>query len=327
MSVSASDLQALVSTIVQPMMTQMNNQNAQLASQIAQLVSDMKQTGEKKGRIDHRSIGGPPEWDSGKEESFQEWHIKLEAWLMNQDGRALKWLGAARVANEAMTTESLDLNDFDDEHIREDCKKFNTMLFNILITKLKGEAFNIVSSVKDGCGFEGWRLLMKRYEPRTPATKRALLKTIFNMKAAKKVEEIEKNLLKLEDIYARYEIMADSKLPEDIKTVIMIELCTPELKEHLEFNSKDVGYKETREAVMAYVERKRRDPYTAMEIGNQETYNHQHEYCDDWSFAEHYDADAQEQEVNYWGFKGWKGNGGAGPKGKGKGPAKGGGKD
>ena len=107
---------------------------------------------------------------------------------MNQDGRALKWLGAARVANEAMTTESLDLNDFDDEHIREDCKKFNTMLFNILITKLKGEAFNIVSSVKDGCGFEGWRLLMKRYEPRTLATKRALLKTIFNMKAAKKVE-------------------------------------------------------------------------------------------------------------------------------------------
>ena len=77
------------------------------------------------------------------------------------------------------------------------------MLFNILITKLKGESFTIASSVKDGCGFEVWRLLMKRYEPRTPATKRALLKTIFNMKAAKKVVDIEANLLKLEDVYSR----------------------------------------------------------------------------------------------------------------------------
>ena len=38
----------------------------------------------------------------------------------------------------------------------------------------------------------------------------------------------------------------------------------------MEFNSKGVGYKETREAIMSYVERKRRDPITAMEIGNQE---------------------------------------------------------
>ena len=78
------------------------------------------------------------------------------------------------------------------------------MQYNILITKLKGEAFNIVSCVHDGCGLEAWRLLTKRYEPRTPATKRALLKTIFNMKAAKKVEEIEKNLLKLDDTFTRY---------------------------------------------------------------------------------------------------------------------------
>ena len=69
---------------------------------------------------------------------------------------------------------------------------------------------------------------MERYEPRTPATKRALLKTIFNMKSAKKVDEIEKNILKLEETYKRYELMSPDKLPDDIKTVIMIELCTPE---------------------------------------------------------------------------------------------------
>ena len=101
---------------------------------------------------------------------------------------------------------------------RMDCKKFNTLLYNILITMLKGEAFNIVSSVHDGCGLEAWRLLMKRYEPRTPATKRALLKTIFNMKAAKKVEEIEKNLLRLEDIFTRYETMANKTMRSQINS-------------------------------------------------------------------------------------------------------------
>ena len=121
---------------------------------------------------------------------------------------------------------------------------------------------------------------MKRCESRTPATKRSLLKTVFNMNAAKKVEEIEKNLLKLEDIFTRCETMANNKLPEDMKTVIMMELRTPDLKDHLEFNLKDVGYTETREAVMAYVERKWRDPITTMENGNHE--NDYNENAGDW---------------------------------------------
>ena len=181
--------------------------------------------------------------------------------------RAFGWLKTATGLEETVETKDLDTQEFADDMTRMDCKKFNTLPYNILITKLKGETFNIVSSVHDGCGLEAWRLLMKRYELRTPVTKRPLLNTIFNMKAAKKVEEIEKILLKLEDIFTRCETMANNKLPEDIKTVIMMELCTPDPKENLEFNLKDVGYKETREAVMDYVERKRRDPITAMEIG------------------------------------------------------------
>merc|ERR1712082_516337 len=137
---------------------------------------------------------------------------------------------------------------------------------------------------------------MKRYEPRTPATRRALLKSIFNMKAAKKVGDIEKNVLKLEETYKRYEAMSPDKLPDDIKTVIMIELCTPELKEHLEFNSKDVAYKETREAVMAYVERKRHDIAVPMEVGSQEMFEHDH--TEDWWSDEN--EGYCEAEVNYY---------------------------
>ena len=45
---------------------------------------------------------------------------------------------------------------------------------------------------------------MKRYVPRTTATKRALLKSSFNMEAAKKVVEMDKNLRKLEEICSTY---------------------------------------------------------------------------------------------------------------------------
>ena len=72
MSVAADQITALVSAIIQPLM-------AQMTSQVQQIVSDIKHSDVKKGRIDHRSIGGPPEWDSSKEETFKEWVIKLQA--------------------------------------------------------------------------------------------------------------------------------------------------------------------------------------------------------------------------------------------------------
>ena len=288
----------------------------------------MQATNPNGNRGSQQALGGPPEWDSARDEgAFMEWHVKVKAWLTNQDDRALRWLNTARDADVILETDDLDVSNFQTESERNACKRFNGLLFNLLVTKLKGEAFNIVSSVRDSCGLEAWRLLMRRYEPRTPGTKRALLKTLFTMRSAKKIEEIEKNLLRVEEIYARYEIMSKAAIPEDIKTVIMTELCTPELKEYLEFNSKDYDYKETREAIMSYVERKRKDPLTAMEVGS-----HECDKCDNiwWGEAEndymYHDFDDGYNELNYSGY-GAKGKGKSwAPKGKGKGPYKGGGK-
>ena len=152
----------------------------------------------------------------------------------------------ATTLNSVNETNDLDEHQYPNENERIAVLKFNTVLYIILVTKLKGEAFNLVSSVRDGSGLEAWWLLMKRYAPRTPATKRALPnKSIFNMKAAKIVEEIEKILLELEEIYCKYGSMSNNLLFEDIKTVTMVELCTLELWEHLEFNAKDIDYKAT----------------------------------------------------------------------------------
>ena len=59
-----------------------------LMPMMARLIAEMKNNDDKKGRIDHRSIGGPPDWDSTKEDSFQEWQIKVQAWSTRTDVRS-----------------------------------------------------------------------------------------------------------------------------------------------------------------------------------------------------------------------------------------------
>ena len=67
---------------------------------------------------------------------------------------------------------------------------------------------------------------MKRYEPRTPGTKRALPKAIINNPASKKPDELEKNLMKVEEYMKHY-----ADLPEDFKVTVIIDLCTKDVKE------------------------------------------------------------------------------------------------
>ena len=88
----------------------------------------------------------------------------------------------------------------------------------------------------------------------------------------------------------------------------------------IKFNAKDIDYKETREALWAYVGRTRRDPLIAMEIGNYEG-----ESCggDWWSALGEYGCvndDNNESEINRNQYSVKEKGGGA------KSPNKGGGK-
>ena len=92
------------------------------------------------GRMDPKAMGGPPEWNSGQEEAgFVEWHIKIKAWLNSHDARAQRWLNTARDADDVIETDDLDVQHFSDENERIGLKRFNIMLYNLLVTKLEGD--------------------------------------------------------------------------------------------------------------------------------------------------------------------------------------------
>ena len=63
--------------------------------------------------------------------------------------------------------------------------------------------------------------------------------------------------MKVEENMKHYEVMAGADLPEDLKVTVIIDLCTKDLKEHLELSTREMTYKQVRDEIISYVERKR----------------------------------------------------------------------
>ena len=94
---------------------------------------------------------------------------------------------------------------------------------------------------------------------------------MINDAPAKKPEEIEKNLMNVEELMKKCEVLGGEPLPEDSRVTVIIDMCTKDLKEHLEFITREMKYKEIRNEIMIFVER-RRDLFgtqlKAMEVDN-----------------------------------------------------------
>ena len=71
-----------------------------------------------------------------KESSFQDWQIEIQAWLTNQDSRALQCLDTAQTLNKVIETIDLDEQQYPNENEGEAVLKFHTLLYNILVAKL-----------------------------------------------------------------------------------------------------------------------------------------------------------------------------------------------
>ena len=206
----------------------------------------------------------------GDEGKYGEWKAKLLAYLRvdvpNSD-LWIQWCGQQQIA---ILEADIDVEFGNDAFT---VKEFAVKFYSILLSCMEDDAFWICHSVKDGNGLEAMRLLMKRYEPRTPGTKRALLKAVINNAPAMKPEDIEKNLMNVEELMKKYEVLGGESLPEDLRVTVIIDLCTKDFKEHLELITREMKYREVREEIMSFVERKRDlfgTQLKAMEVDNYE---------------------------------------------------------
>ena len=123
-----------------------------------------------------------------------------------------------------------------------------------------------------GSGVEAWRLLTRRYDPRTSESKRALMKRVVNTPPAKNLSELEKTMQNWETTVRRYENATDELLNEDIKVNCLIALCPSRLEEHLNLTIReDEGYDTVRKEIVRQIEKGRaaNEP-SPMDVGSWE---------------------------------------------------------
>ena len=257
---AAAVAQALTQALM-PMMTQLQNENTRTMGELLNTVADkVVGDGSRKNKlIDCKALGRLRDF-SGKQVEWREWSAKTASYFKAADADAGVWLPWAEDVTETITDEAILAAASRSGHDGVKAVKFSNEVYHLLLDVCKDEAYNEVDNA-NGNGFEAWRLLCKRYSPRTPGTKRALILAIMNMKAAKSVAELEKNIHHMEHLVRRYDAISKTPLDEAVKTAVLVNLCPSEYKEFSDLTTQDYDYREMKLAIDNWMERKRdRDP-------------------------------------------------------------------
>ena len=135
--------------------------------------------------VDTRGIGKPNTF-KGDDSKFVEWIAKLNAFLRSGNAKSTAWLKKVCSKDRPITDEVITEIAEDDVETATEMDEFSIRLYYILVSCTEDDPFRIVNSVTNEDGLEAYRRIMKRYEPRTAGTKRAVLKFIVNNPQCKK---------------------------------------------------------------------------------------------------------------------------------------------
>ena len=193
-------LATLIATLQQANQESLNSALGQIAAQTNQMLGEIvkvnktmvdQMTGRPKSSsmVDTRGIGKPSSF-KGDDSKFVEWIAKLNAFLRAGNTRSMTWLKKVCAEDRKVTEEVVNEIAEDDVEVATDIDEFSIKLYSILVSCTEDDPFRIVNSVANEEGLEAYSLIMKRYEPRTAGTKRAVLKSIVNNPQCKKVADM-----------------------------------------------------------------------------------------------------------------------------------------
>ena len=132
-------------------------------------------------------------------------------------------------------------------------------------------------------------MLCARYQPRTPRTKRTVLRAILNSSFAKDLMHVDSVLMHVEDLCHRYVELASHPLSEDVKVSVIMDICPKQLKDHSELMYHEENYQRVRAEIVQYTQRHRsqsQEQLVAMDSDavTQQTQG-EWEHWDEWSKA------------------------------------------
>ena len=189
--------------------------------------------------IELKGLGRPKEF-TVREEDFQQWSNKTEAFfagVIKDSEMMLEW--AAERPTE-ITTTAIDL-EFLPSETNEDRGVQNLefvlqQMHTALMARTSFEANDIVANSRKN-SLEAWRRLHKRYDPTTGGRKRNLLRTTISLGRCSLLE-LQAGIERWESYVFRCEKKMKDKLDDEIKLAGLEALVPEEREKHLILNSR-----------------------------------------------------------------------------------------
>ena len=208
--------------------------------------------------IDVKGLGRLKEF-TGKEEDFQQWSKKTEAFFAGLIKESEMMLGWAVEQLTEITTTAIDLDflstDMNEGRGVQNLEFVLQQMHIMLMDLTSGEANDIVANSRKN-PLEAWRRLRKRYDPTAGGRKRNLLRTIISPGRCSLLE-LQAGIERWESCVSRYEKKMKDKLDDEIKLAGLQAPVPEELEKHLMLNSNRLRtFEDARLEVVTYVEAK-----------------------------------------------------------------------
>ena len=215
---------------------------------------------EAKSLIDVKSVGRPTNF-KGEEEKYQSWNNKTTFYFNGV------YPGTRRLLKHIELLEGpIDMNDLGLHfpNLAEQLEEINEGLHTLLGCITEDDPQVILLNFEEGEGFEAWRRINRRYDPRTTARTRTMFAEIMKSPECKLdgllagIEALERKILTCEQ---RKKVVMD----DDMKIGAILNMCPKNIRDHVDLNAANfTTYSQVRALVISYTENQVSN--TAMDI-------------------------------------------------------------
>ena len=216
---------------------------------------------------------------SGEEVAWAEWALKFRITVKECDAglfKALEMAGDSEV--------EVDMNEVANSNIMERSMEKSAMLYNRLVHLLSGPALTLHQSVVGENGLEVWRLLKKRYDPKTKLRNLQLWLKIMKTAKVKKSQDFLAQVNRWEGWVNMLKRDYGQEVAETARVGLLILMAPDELQGTvLEHADRLREYRQVKEKMVMLLDArgKLKDP-NAMDIGyaGEEDWTWETEPCD-----------------------------------------------
>ena len=194
-----------------------------------------RNTGERNSLADTKSVGKPPTFAHGEMKHFPNWEFSVMLYLTatHRDNiKAAEVMSWARSQKDPITPKVIDKN----LHSITDVQYMSFDLYFILASFIDNEAKKIVRQCKFGAGFEAWRRLTLRFDPKSSG--RGFVQVVkLGTPKQYKIEDLAEGIVSWETEVSQYEDTSSQIYPEQHKQAAIMKMCPPALYDHITLNA------------------------------------------------------------------------------------------